>query len=475
MKKKNKKDNNSTLLLISTFILAIFNMILFFNHSLGLSVPVFNGIMLYVFIKVLNKKKEITNKKSYYLLIPIMLLSITYMITDNLVFRVLNVPVIIILIDMFLIKLYDITFDLTIIKKLINMLFKPFNYFTNVFNLTKLEFKDNKIYKKIDFKIVRSVIITIFVALIILALLTSADMIFASYFKDIKEVLFKLDMKTEEFIFRAIYVILFFLYVSATLIYIISTNKEEIKLKESSKDITTIKMIMITLNVIYLVFDIIQIKSLFLHSISMDISYAEYARTGFWQLLFISLINFIIILKAKEMSSDNKIIKISSIILILLTFIILLSSAFRMHMYEGAYGYTRLRLFVYIILFTEFIMFIPTIIYIIKNKFNIFKTYFIIGITIYIIINFINIDSFIARENLNRYYKTNKIDEHYILTLSFDASRDFNILYKETKNETTKEIIESKYKYLNEKKFDIREYNYSKHRAKVISKIILKD
>lgn len=64
-----------------------------------------------------------------------------------------------------------------------------------------------------------------------------------------------------------------------------------------------------------------------------------------------------------------------------------------MYFYESAYGYTLLRLLVYCSLFTETILLLPTILYIMDQKVNLAKTYVTIILTIYIGMNFINFDA----------------------------------------------------------------------------------
>ena len=80
------------------------------------------------------------------------------------------------------------------------------------------------------------------------------------------------------------------------------------------------------------------------------------------------------------------------LVMILLTIIIIVSSFLRMNLYERAYGYTVLRLLVYVTLITETILMIPTIIYIFNSKFKIIKYYIIIITSVYTLINFANID-----------------------------------------------------------------------------------
>ena len=106
--------------------------------------------------------------------------------------------------------------------------------------------------------------------------------------------------------------------------------------KETKKrDLFTIKFLFIVLNIIYVVFDFIQIKSLLLHSVASNINYAEYARQGFFQLMIVSVINIAIILISKKFENkDNekefKFIKAMGILMVLLTIVIIISSFLRM-------------------------------------------------------------------------------------------------------------------------------------------------
>jgi len=96
----------------------------------------------------------------------------------------------------------------------------------------------------------------------------------------------------------------------------------------------------------------------------------------------------------------------------------------RMYLYEQAFGYTFLRLMVYVILITEAILMIPTIMYIFNQKIKLIKPYFIIILTMYIIINFIKIDEMIAKRNVDSFLENpnnRNIDLGYLYTLSVDS------------------------------------------------------
>jgi len=151
----------------------------------------------------------------------------------------------------------------------------------------------------------------------------------------------------------------------------------------------------------------------------------------------------------KEMyKNKDKFMNIMSTIMIGFTYVLLSLAFLRMRFYEITYGYTMLRLFVYIILFTEGIMLIPTIIYIWKRDLKLINIYFIIGVVVYTLINFINFDCIIAKENINRYSKTGELDIHYLVhSLEVDASEE--ILKLQSDEQFSEEIYQYKEKLRN--------------------------
>ena len=119
--------------------------------------------------------------------------------------------------------------------------------------------------------------------------------------------------------------------------------------------------------------------------------------------MFVSFINFVLILISNRYyKKEEKIVKISNLLLVLFTIIIAISAMYRMYMYETEFGLTYLRTFVYVILITEIIAFIPTVVYIYNKKFDLMKWYFIVGIFAYCIANYMNIEGVIISKNINR-------------------------------------------------------------------------
>ncbi len=505
---------------IGALIFAIWLIILFFGKSIGLSMLLFVGPFSIFSVYMLKKNNKIKNPKFKILLIPILLLATTYFIFNNSFFNSLNLIIIPVLQSILILGLlgekFEISFDTT--NKMISLIFSPFdyigesakNFITNIKTKLKIDAKSNN--EKNTKKVLKAILITMPIVLIIIFLLSTADETFANIFSGMFDKIINLLKETNvsTSIIKIICIIIAFFYLIGFFYYIFlkyEIKEEKAILKTKRKDSFTIKMILVSLNIIYLVFCYIQIKSLFINDTT--INYANYARQGFFQLMIVSIINIITILvaKRKENSEEiktNKFINYMSIIMIIFTFIIVASAWVRMHYYENAYGYTLLRLLVYCTLFTESIMLIPTIMYILDKKINLLKAYFSIIMVVYVCMNLANFDNIIAKRNVDRFLETGKIDIYYLewgtgtdainqILRIFEAKTDekleINNYLKEAaesdeRNLTLKFLqakagaekvkveasryLKERYKELNEEKMDFRDFNLSKIFAKSI-------
>ena len=130
------------------------------------------------------------------------------------------------------------------------------------------------------------------------------------------------------FPFTAAPIIVFFIYIVGFIITFIKkddTEKQEKETRKINLSTLTSNMILISLNIIYLVFSIIQFRYLFMNAgKTLDFDYATYARTGFFQLMFVSFINLVLLKITRE--SKGKLIQILKILLIIFTMIIVISA-----------------------------------------------------------------------------------------------------------------------------------------------------
>lgn len=435
-----------------------------------------NGIVYYI----LHKKNKVQNKAGMLLIIPIFLLSSTYFIFANKTFYITNI---------FVILALNLIMYVTLTNKkdyLTNYLYRTFQLVTETISgykegidLSKEKTiehitKSRNINKDNIKKIATSVLVVTVVVGVVLVLLASADMIFANLFSGIGRLLQNVNIGTTfSFIIRVVIIVItYLLFLSLILKLQKEEKKEEKELKDSKGKYTfTIKLLLIALNIVYLVFCFIQVQSLFAKiNMSASFDYANYARTGFFQLMFVSFINFGVILVSNSYNEKREnIIKILNLLLVLFTIIIAISSMYRMYMYEMEYGLTYLRTFVYIILIAEIIAFIPVIVYIFNEKFDFMKWCFIVGISTYCIANYMNIESIIVSKNINR-NNTHPIDYEYIFSIISEDS--YNVLEEKLqKEDITKkgklDILNILLEMANNKKnLSWQEFNISKYKMK---------
>jgi hypothetical protein len=402
---------------LGALFLSILACIMFLFHDVGLSLLIFFVSFFSILLFLLNQKQRIINKKYLILILPILLLASTYFIFYNNIFRVLNFIVIFILLVIMFMGALSKKFNIsTFISNCGNLVLGSVDAITDI----KEETHNANFKISFNIKVLKALLITVPIIIIVIILLSKSEALFSNalsscgeFFRNILSFNFKSVL--QRIVFVSIGTIIFTLF-----FYNIINNYQEEEVceypKKELQDLLTFKILLISLNIIYLVYVILQISTLVNYLINGGISnYAEYARSGFFELMAVSFINFVIALLTFRYKDVNKTLKVLNTIMLIFTFILIIGALLRMRFYEIAYGFTTLRLLVYFILITEGVMLIPSIIYIWKNNFSIIKTYSIIILTSYIILNFINLDYIIAKENVNRYFKSGKIDINYLI------------------------------------------------------------
>ena len=473
---------------ISAF-LAILQSILFWNRTLGISVFIFVLACVLYLIYILSKNNKIINKKAIIFVIPIILLSSTYFIFNNELFKILNIFVIValgIIMCVYLCKPKIKWPDF--LKKIGHVLGGMFESVSDVIDIFKIpeNKKENESLKKVK-KIGKSLLITIPIILVVLILLMSADQVFEKIFDKVFLDLSKV-LSLEgivKLLSRLSVILITFLLCGGFLVNLVKDNTMFTKEDEDTKvtvkfENLTINMILTILNIIYLIFSFIQITNLFMNtSNNPNFDYSSYARQGFFQLMFVSFINFVILIVANinkiEKTKSQKIYnKIMSLLIILFTIIIIISAFYRMNLYQETYGYTYLRIFVDFVLISEVLISIPIIIYLLGKKIDILKSVIIISSFMFVLLNFMNIDNFIAEKNIDRYFNNpedSNFDISYLCKLGTDATEQITRLLKADDEyivKRTERYLYEQKQSLNLDEMNWQEYNISKKEAKEI-------
>ncbi len=357
MNSKNRKKH-ILVPLISAILIVVAGML---NIDFYFKSVMFPFLMILISSTILVKDYEKINKKAYLLIIPIVLI-----IISNLVLKVLkgnldgtnqllNIIVLPLLISTYLFMLVISDFKVSLENMFLVFKLFPKNLFKNL-KFIKIDTNKEKNDKVIN--IIFGTVIGVFISGLILALLTSADAYFDKFLSSI--------VTNINVDFNLWYVIKGIIYF--VILFVIGINlfkNKEIALKESKMSnvnktvVTTMLFIVNFVFVLFLISEISKLCGNFL-KVPKGYIYSSYAREGFFQLLFVTLINFGIILyliyKTNLVKEDKK-VKYLVLSLIAFSIFLIFNSYYRMFLYIGRFGFTNLRLQVILFLFMEIILF----------------------------------------------------------------------------------------------------------------------
>lgn len=192
-----------------------------------------------------------------------------------------------------------------------------------------------------------------------------------------------------------------------------------------------ISILLGSVGALFLLFLIVQLAYLFAGSGNLSglgFTYAEYARKGFFELLAVAVIAFGMLylsdkFVAKPARGHSRMFQALSGLLIAEAIVIMASAFKRLYLYEQAFGFTTLRLYSQVFVIFLAVIFVLLLIKILRNQpENRFAfPAFVVAIAFLVAMNLLNPDAFIARQNLDRFYQTGKLDAEYIGQLSDDA------------------------------------------------------
>ncbi len=404
--------------------------------SAGISVPIlaiaFESLLFYSF----REREKPLKKASIYITIPILLLSSSYFIHYNPSTQFITWLTIIGLFCIQIILLANIqvsdifSFDM-LSKSIVNLVGKPFSNFVIPLNSFKI-LKENKSKSFTNFIYVFiGLTVSIPIAAILMSLFMSADAVFDNAMKKVIEFI-GLDFKIA--FWDIILGCIFGLLLAAMLL---GLKYSEIKQTPAAKIGDNIESLIIgtfltIINVFIITFVAFQFVYLFGGTVNItasDMTYAEYARRGFFELstasgIIFAIALFVLIMTKKKAGKLPLWIKLTTVCLCLCNGVLLISAMKRMLLYVDIYGLSVKRF-----LTIWFMIIIGLCLLWIILKCFIKKIYVMkwIGVTVIIsvcILSLLNTERIIANYNVTRYLsspKENSIDVNYLGQLSYTA------------------------------------------------------
>lgn len=432
-----KKFINLFILCAGAVLLGFLHTILFWGQNIGLNFFLF---VLFIILVggVLNEQfhKKI-DQGATILILPILFFALMVFVRSSMLLTFFNVLGCVLL--LFIVarsysgrKLVDfLPWDY------LKVLFIPFSFIVPFFQtvldffVALFSFRKNKGANLHTKEIVRGTAMAVVAIIVFSLLFAGADATFSNFVQK----LFAFDLTMDFAIFRRIIILLFvtaFFTGAFAYMYKKYENVANIsKQKSRNTGAIEMKILLSSINVLFFIFIILQIAHLFgggANMLERGITYAEYARKGFYELIFVAILSYIIIATAennivKNGESHLKSFKILSTVLVAQVVVILISAFMKLSLYESMYGFTTIRIYSHALMIWLAVVMVLLARHIFaggtRAKFSL--QVFICVILLLFGMNVLNPDAFIAKRNLVRYAISGKIDTEYLASLSSDA------------------------------------------------------
>lgn len=176
---------------------------------------------------------------------------------------------------------------------------------------------------------------------------------------------------------------------------------EEVKDRRTAEPVIAISF-MALIGLVYLLFCAIQVVYLFMGKgqLPAGLTYAEYARQGFFQLLFVAVLNLVMVLLCLKYFRRSAVLNIVLLVISLCTYVMIASAFYRMILYVQQYHLTYQRVLVLWFLAMLAVLMIGVVALIFKNRFPLFWHCLAVISVFYLALAWMKPDYQIARYNL---------------------------------------------------------------------------
>lgn len=269
--------------------------------------------------------------------------------------------------------------------------------------------------RKRFYAILRGILLALPVVVFFALLLASADPVFKKGLEDFLELL-RIE-NLVEYLFRLFLIlVLAYLLAGCYLHAYYKNHDEDIRTgegDEKSRLLGFIESVIIlgSLNVLFVLFVVVQFRYFFGGSANINIdgyTYAEYARRGFGELVWVAFFSLGLFLglsaiSKRQNTGQRRTFSALGILLVALVSVILVSALYRLLLYEGAYGFTRLRSYTHVFIYWLAGLLVATVLLELFRRQRFFTLAALIASLGFIAsLDLLNVDAFIARQNVAR-------------------------------------------------------------------------
>lgn len=252
---------------------------------------------------------------------------------------------------------------------------------------------------------------------VVMVLLASADAVFGSLFIDLRKWLETLSLG------RAGWIVLRTLFVGLcgfSLLYSLNQPPRALTRREASRRLPLLSwnVALMLLNAVYLLFVFIQFTVLFGGNETAAIKggFAEYARSGFFQLVAVAMLNLALLLLASRAWKDALSLRVNGSLLLAETGVILVSALWRMTLYIRAFGFSVLRA---VTLWGMAVIAFALVLAALKlwrPQTKIYRLLLAVTVASWLAFNYCGVDKLVADYNVDRYLagELEQVDVEYL-------------------------------------------------------------
>lgn len=412
------------------FIFSVCFAVAFYRNYIGITFPLITAAILAA-CAIFLKKEGIAWKKSYWLYAGIcMLLGISTIFTTNIFVIFFNTVGILLLITVLMLRqMYDDR-AWTFVQYVGNMLFLYLNMipevaapFIHLVNYRKKQKGETKKNKKVKYVLI-GVFIGLPMLIVLIELLSSADQIFSQVIGEAFHKLFgQIVFSPNLFLVMLLMIIGFFgIYSFFSALALRNMPQYQSGLSKKNPLIAVTFLSMVT--VIYVIFCGIQVVFLFTGGMLLPegYTYAEYARQGFFQLMFVCSFNLVLVVSCIALFEENKMLKTLLLLCSGCTYVMIASSAFRMILYIRTYHLSFLRVLVLWFLAMLAVLMAGVVAAVIHAKFGLFRYCVAVVAAFYLVFSFGRVDVLIAEYNVAHMGQDISYEDlQYLTGLSLDV------------------------------------------------------
>jgi hypothetical protein len=181
------------------------------------------------------------------------------------------------------------------------------------------------------------------------------------------------------------------------------------------------------LDLLFLAFVAVQLRYLFGGHAGLRVAgltYAEYARRGFFELVAVAALVIPVVLLADALARPRRVFRALTVVLVVLLAVVMASAVERMRLYTDAYGLTELRLYTLAFMLWLAAVVVWMLATVLRDRHSWFMPGALVaGFATVALLNVVNPDALIARTNLDRHLEDGKeLDSYYLWGLSADAT-----------------------------------------------------